>query len=252
MPGVALEKILNLYSGHPQTESGAGVVHSEWYWAAAKLTGDVGFHCGSRMGARWLSGEQPVFLYSWAPAIAFGKIGQDLIGHCTENPSIYMDDSGPDYVGEPLTAAIGAYWYSFAKHGDPNIARSAGSPVWEQYSNTTDSNLVFDEPIRTERGLRKAQCELCATTTMCEGRNAAFLGVAAGARATDVTAEPPTFLHELVSQMDPQRPGNVALFVPAPGNIYATPLRFKLGGRRIMSARFNVETAGSERKRPEI
>jgi hypothetical protein len=36
------------------------------------------------------------------------------------------------------------------------------------------------------------------------------------------------------------------------GDIYATPLRFKLGGRRIMSARFNVETAGSERKRPEI
>ena len=32
--------------------------------------------------------------------------------------------------------------------------------------------------------------------------------------------------------------------VPAPGNIqyYATPLRFKLGGRRVLSARFNVET----------
>ena len=40
--------------------------------------------------------------------------------------------------------------------------------------------------------------------------------------------------------------------VPAPGNIYATPLRFKLGGRPVLSARFNVETAGSERKRPEI
>jgi hypothetical protein len=35
--------------------------------------------------------------------------------------------------------------------------------------------------------------------------------------------------------------------VPAPGNIYATPLRFKLGGRPVLSARFNVETAGSER-----
>jgi hypothetical protein len=34
--------------------------------------------------------------------------------------------------------------------------------------------------------------------------------------------------------------------VPAPGNIYATPLRFKLGGHPILSARFNVETAGSE------
>ena len=40
--------------------------------------------------------------------------------------------------------------------------------------------------------------------------------------------------------------------VPAPGNIYATPLRFKLSGHPVLSARFNVETAGSERKRPEI
>ena len=30
------------------------------------------------------------------------------------------------------------------------------------------------------------------------------------------------------------------------------PVRFKLGGRPVLSARFNVETAGSERKRPEI
>jgi hypothetical protein len=27
--------------------------------------------------------------------------------------------------------------------------------------------------------------------------------------------------------------------VPAPGNIYATPLRFKLGGHPVLSARFN-------------
>jgi hypothetical protein len=40
--------------------------------------------------------------------------------------------------------------------------------------------------------------------------------------------------------------------IPAPGNIYVTPLRFKLGGRRVLSARFNVETAGSEPKRPGI
>ena len=48
------------------------------------------------------------------------------------------------------------------------------------------------------------------------------------------------------------RVGVAATAVPAPGNIYATPLRFKLGGRPVLSARFNVETAGSERKRPEI
>ena len=40
--------------------------------------------------------------------------------------------------------------------------------------------------------------------------------------------------------------------LPAPGNIYVTPLRFKLSGHPVLSARFNVETAGSERKRAEI
>ena len=34
--------------------------------------------------------------------------------------------------------------------------------------------------------------------------------------------------------------------------IYVTSLRFKLSGRRVLSARFNVETAGFERERPEI
>jgi hypothetical protein len=36
--------------------------------------------------------------------------------------------------------------------------------------------------------------------------------------------------------------------VPAPGNIHVMPLRFKLGGRPVLSARLNVETARSERK----
>ena len=39
--------------------------------------------------------------------------------------------------------------------------------------------------------------------------------------------------------------------VPAPVNVYVMPLRFKLGGRPVLSAYLHVETAGSERKRPE-
>ena len=43
-------------------------------------------------------------------------------------------------------------------------------------------------------------------------------------------------------------------FVPAPFNIGRTlvAVRCKLGGRPVLSADWNVETAGSERKRPEI
>jgi hypothetical protein len=40
--------------------------------------------------------------------------------------------------------------------------------------------------------------------------------------------------------------------LPAPENTYDTPLRFKLGGRPVLSAHLNVETAGFEPKRPEI
>ena len=48
--------------------------------------------------------------------------------------------------------------------------------------------------------------------------------------------------------------GNIsgAQVLPAAGNIYATPLRFKLSGRPILSAHLNVETAGLKPKRPEI
>jgi hypothetical protein len=52
---------------------------------------------------------------------------------------------------------------------------------------------------------------------------------------------------------DPTAVGCYTTAVPAPGNIYcAMPLRFKLGGRPILSARLNVETARPERKRPEM
>ena len=40
--------------------------------------------------------------------------------------------------------------------------------------------------------------------------------------------------------------------VPTPANIYAVPLRFKLGGRPILILRLNVDTARSERQWSEI
>ena len=115
------------------------------------------------------TGSQPVFLYSWSPAVAFGKKGQDLISHCSENPSIYLQQGGPDYAGPELTQAVGQYWYSFAKHGDPSVARAAGAPPWAPYSNASDALMVFDDPIRMERAPRKTPCEFCATTPLCEG-----------------------------------------------------------------------------------
>jgi hypothetical protein len=59
-------------------------------------------------------------------------------------------------------------------------------------------------------------------------------------------------LPQLVLQKAHHKTFSARLLVPAPGNIYVTPLRFNLGGRPVLSAHLNVETAGSERKRPEI
>ena len=73
--------------------------------------------------------------------------------------------------GSALAQKMGHYWFSFAMYGDPNAAPRTlpGMIDWPRYSNATDENIVFGEPVlRTERGLRKAQCERCATTASCQ------------------------------------------------------------------------------------
>jgi|EP01046_Picozoa_sp_COSAG06_P049132 hypothetical protein len=59
------------------------------------------------------------------------------------------------------------------------------------------------------------------------------------------------YLHDKVERYYKTKPW-FKTYLPAPGNVYVKPLRFKLGGRPVLSARLNVETARSERKRPEI
>ena len=173
---VPLSTVVEMYSGHPNTTgvqpwTYQKVEHSEWYWASAKLVGDTGFHCGSRFGAQWLSRSQPVFLYSYTPAATL-KPYEDSIGHCSENGFINLARPSTGDVTE-LEAAMGQYWYSFAKHGNPNTARLKGTPSWPAYNNETDLNIAFDVPIRTETGLRKEFCDICAKTTTCQSHTRA-------------------------------------------------------------------------------
>jgi carboxylesterase type B len=104
--------------------------HIEWWWAAEELMSDTGIRCGSRYGAQWLSGSQPVYLYSFEHA---GN--NDEAGHCSEN-EYFMQ--GPPYPpGSPtprVEQAVGAYLHSFAKHGNPNTDRMAGTPEWPAYT----------------------------------------------------------------------------------------------------------------------
>ena len=168
-PGVDMSTLLQLYSdARPPpppaaATTAAATAGSEWWWASAKLSGDIGFHCGSRAGARWLSRTGPVFLYSFAPA---GDFPSGVVGHCAQKSYVQLQQSG-----SALAQKMGHYWFSFAKYGDPNAAPRTmpGMIDWPRYANATDENLVFDEPeIRTERGLRKAQCERCARTASCQ------------------------------------------------------------------------------------
>jgi carboxylesterase type B len=177
MPGAPLETLLGLYSGHPATSGEecalyAGCVianHSEFYWASAKLTGDIGFHCGSRFGAQWLSGSQPVYLWSYEHEAEYADgMSADSVPHCSETNSIYR---GANKGASVFEQQMAAYWRSFAKYGSPNTAKHPDAPEWPAYTNGTDSNLVFDSPIRTEVGLRKAQCDVCAKYDMCQGRS---------------------------------------------------------------------------------
>lgn len=155
--------VLRLYRDARPAGNGGGEAMSQWFWASAKLTGDIGFHCGSRAGARWFSrGSQPVYLYSFAPVADFSR---GVIGHCAQKSYVQLQQ--PNSL---LASKMGRYWYSFAKYGDPNTApRLAGMPDWPLYHNASDVNIIFDEPaIRTEVGLRKVQCALCANTQSCQ------------------------------------------------------------------------------------
>ena len=176
VPGAPLETLLELYSGHPPTtgeDCGWGgctlAHHSEFYWASAKLTGDIGFHCGSRYGAQWLSGSQPVYLWSYEHEAEQGGRTADAVPHCSESGYIYLSTTNNESA-PLLEQQMAAYWRSFVKYGNPNTAKHRGAPEWPAYTNATDTNLAFDSPIRLETGLRKKQCDVCKGYQVCQGR----------------------------------------------------------------------------------
>ena len=166
--GADADTLVGLYKGHkPCTGAGPYFEYfghwTEWAWAAIELTGDAGFHCGARLGARWVSGRQPVYIYHFAPDKAYASRHMCFVMHMDEDGGIYGTMDGP------LAEQMGRYWYSFAKSGNPNTLRAAGSPEWTPYDNVTDRNIKFADPITFETGLRKEQCDYCAGTSRCQG-----------------------------------------------------------------------------------
>jgi carboxylesterase type B len=176
-----VDTLVGLYRGHANT-TGLGpygayyVSCTEWYWAATKLTGDAAFHCGSRLGARWVSGRQPVYIYNYSPDSLYAALGALFVMHMDEDSPIYGNNGYGGWTHGHAADAwallgeeVGRYWYSFAKTGDPNALKHPQAPDWPPYTNATDQNLKLADPISVETGLRKAQCDFCASTFRCDG-----------------------------------------------------------------------------------
>ena len=96
------------------TDHQATKSHSKWWWAAAKLDGDLGFHCTTRDGARLLSAAgNPAYLYSFEPA----GFPSEVIGHCSEK-SFLLDSVWPAMPAPliELGEAMGRSWVAFVSH----------------------------------------------------------------------------------------------------------------------------------------
>ena len=93
------------------TDHQATKSHSKWWWAAAKLDGDISFHCTTRDGARLLSAAgNPAYLYSFEPA----GFPSEVIGHCSEK-SFLLDSVWPAMPAPliELGEAMGRSWVAF-------------------------------------------------------------------------------------------------------------------------------------------
>ena len=93
------------------TDHQATKSHSKWWWAAAKLDGDISFHCTTRDGARLLSAAgNPTYLYSFEPA----GFPSEVIGHCSEK-SFLLDSVWPAMPAPliELGEAMGRSWVAF-------------------------------------------------------------------------------------------------------------------------------------------
>jgi para-nitrobenzyl esterase len=73
----------------------------------------------------------------------------------------YVFGTGRRFAEEPrdraLSAAMQAYWISFARAGNPN---RKGLPAWPAYETKTDRHLGFGEEIRPGEGLHREACDL--------------------------------------------------------------------------------------------
>ncbi|MDR3375360.1 MAG: carboxylesterase family protein, partial [Ancalomicrobiaceae bacterium] len=66
------------------------------------------------------------------------------------------DSDGYTQLDHALSQQVSAYWANFARSGDPN---GQGLPEWPVYRAATDETLQFDDTVRRESGLYRAESD---------------------------------------------------------------------------------------------
>ena len=98
-------------------------------------------------------GAAPAWLYqfNWQTPVLDGR---PRAFHCLDIPFVFHNTDRCDHMtggsakAKRLSQAMADAWIEFARSGDPN---HAGITDWRSYSDDSGMNLIFDDPVRTER-----------------------------------------------------------------------------------------------------
>jgi para-nitrobenzyl esterase len=118
------------------------------------ITSKAAFVSSAALAERKSAQPAPVYMYVWEGRTAVDG-GMMRAPHTTEIPFAFDNVAlGPMLLGTaPGTVALGkqasAAWTSFARHGDPNDAKS-GLPHWPRYDAASRATMIFNTRSRIE------------------------------------------------------------------------------------------------------
>ncbi|HTJ80714.1 MAG TPA: carboxylesterase family protein [Polyangiaceae bacterium] len=129
--------------------------------AAKAMSTDGGFVCPTRHMARALAkGGSATFLYHFAFDPGSTLLGDLGVYHSSEIRYVFGNPSQlqPMPLADAelsMNADMQGYWARLGAAGDPN---GEGAVPWPAYGDA-DEDLVLDQPVTTESGHRKAECD---------------------------------------------------------------------------------------------
>jgi para-nitrobenzyl esterase len=124
--------------------------------------GDALFVCPARWSAQAMSARKPTYLYHFTHVTSLGTLAKLGSFHASELWFVFGNFASP--LAAPtadekaLSDALGTYWTTFAKTGEPGA-----NPVsWPKYTVTEDKHLVLASKIEVGSALTKSRCDVLA------------------------------------------------------------------------------------------